>query len=276
MVAQLQNLYAQARAFLIREMAVPNAESILLGYLDRPDRGPGPRTLRDVYRGLLDSAQNANMKRGVVSGSIDGIDALGAVLFAFDPHKTRSVYGLDDVALLDAIERTLKPRSRNGIRRTARSIWPHFCRAALSGAAFLSQFESVDDFLSWARQFYGDPRSAAALPLLLSEEIHGFGYPLACDFLKELGFMNYGKPDVHLIDILTGVGVCPQRASAYQVQKTIVEIAKANQVTPYHVDKLFWLIGSGRFDRHPELGTLGSIGRKKRKFIEAFGHIVTS
>lgn len=39
-------------------------------------------------------------------------------------------------------------------------------------------------------------------------------------------------------------------------------------VTPYNVDKLFWLIGSGNFSGNPEIGLNGKIGGRKKQFIE--------
>ena len=49
------------------------------------------------------------------------------------------------------------------------------------------------------------------MPLILAAEIEGIGYTLACDFLKELGFIEYGKPDVHVIEIFVGIGLCPPK-----------------------------------------------------------------
>jgi len=108
-----------------------------------------------------------------------------------------------------------------------------------------------------------------ALPMILAAEIEGIGYPLACDFLKELGFVEYGKPDVHVIDIFVGIGLCKPKPSPYQVQKTITKIAEAAGVSAYNVDKLFWLIGSGKFYKHEhkQLGKNGHIGRMKEEFI---------
>jgi hypothetical protein len=39
-------------------------------------------------------------------------------------------------------------------------------------------------------------------------------------------------------------------------------------VTPYNVDKLFWLIGSGYFYDDPHVGKRGKIGSQKKAFIE--------
>lgn len=130
------------------------------------------------------------------------------------------------------------------------------------------QFSSGEEFYVWANHFYQDKRSIAALPMIMAEEIYGIGYPLACDFLKELGFVNYGKPDVHIINIFTDLGLCVKGSSPYEIQKIIVQIAEAKNVSPYNVDKLFWLIGSGKFYDHPELGNRGNIGRNKDDFIK--------
>ena len=110
----------------------------------------------------------------------------------------------------------------------------------------------------------------AALPLILAAETEGIGYPLACDFLKELGFVDYGKPDVHVIDIFVGIGICKKGASPYHVQKIISQIAMETDVSSYNVDKLFWLIGSGKFYKHPEIGNNGLIGRKKAQFVAEY------
>jgi len=84
------------------------------------------------------------------------------------------------------------------------------------------------------------------LPMLLSKEIRGFGFALACDFLKELGYRDYPKPDVYLIKIFYGLGLA-KSTEPYEVYKSIIEMAEAVGEDAYTVDKIFWLIGSGKF-----------------------------
>jgi hypothetical protein len=81
----------------------------------------------------------------------------------------------------------------------------------------------------------------------LKEEILGFGFALACDFLKEIGFMEYGKPDVWLRKIFVSLELCPPEATDNELLKAIIRVAQNSGVTPYKVDKVFWLIGSGNF-----------------------------
>lgn len=95
--------------------------------------------------------------------------------------------------------------------------------------------------------FYKDDRARPALPLLLQNKVNGFGLALACDFLKELGYVKYAKPDVYLKKIFTSLELCSAKASDYDVLEAIIRVAQHAGVTPYKVDKVFWLIGSGDF-----------------------------
>jgi hypothetical protein len=51
------------------------------------------------------------------------------------------------------------------------------------------------------------------------------------------------------------------------VFKAVARVASNVGVTPYNVDKLFWLIGSG-FYEDPHIGHKGMIGSLKKQFIE--------
>ena len=261
----MRSTYLTAKKFLIRELACPDAKDILESYLSLPDQSNKPVSLSELFQRLLSSAQNANMKASVIGGSIGGIQNLGRALYHFNPRKVGRAFANNPEGLLKHIIKILNPSGQ--IRTTARSIWPKYCKTILSAATFFGQFKSGEDFYDWANHFYGDQRSMAALPMVLAAEIDGIGYPLACDFLKELGFVNYGKPDVHVMQIFSGIGLCPEKASPYQVQKVIAQIAEASGVSAYNVDKVFWLIGSGKFYNHPNIG---NIGHKKAQFIAEF------
>lgn len=74
-------------------------------------------------------------------------------------------------------------------------------------------------------------------------------FALACDFLKEIGYTNLVKPDIHMIEItkaLTGKtedGDCDD-AVCFDI---LVKTAKKEGVQPYKLDKVLWLICSGKF-----------------------------
>ncbi len=63
----------------------------------------------------------------------------------------------------------------------------------------------------------------------------------------------------------------PHGSSDYEVFKAVARVARNSGVTPYNVDKLFWLVASWYFYDDPQLGNNGRIGRRKERkerFIE--------
>ena len=158
--------------------------------------------------------------------------------------------------------------SRGIINLTPTGLWPKYCRTILCSARFLSRFSSADDFYEWVDFFDGDERARLSLPLLLATEVDGFGFALACDFLKELGYENFSKPDVHVKDIFWAIDLCPWGTGDYEVFKAVARVARNAGVTPYNVDKVFWLVGSGYFYDDPHVGHHGRIGGRKEEFIE--------
>ena len=227
---------------------------------------PRPDTIAGLYERMLESAQSANMKAGVIGGSIGGVENLGLVLCDFEPSRVLEKYPSRWEDVLDDIVAQLKPRG--SVPRTSGSIWPRYCRSVLSGARFLSQFSTADDFYRWVDLFDEDERARPALPLLLAQEIEGIGFALACDFLNGLGYENFSKPDVHVKDIFGGLGLCAEGAGDYEVFRAVGRLARNACVTPYNADKLFWLVGSGYFYDDPHIGNKGRIGRHKKEFIE--------
>ena len=258
--------YGLARAYLPRLNITGVTDALVERYLNPASLNPRPTTKQGLYQRVLESAQNANMKAGVIGRSIGGVEKLAPVLANFAPDAVLAKYGTDWQAILDDIEKTLKPRGQ--IRRTPRSIWPHYCQTIISAAAFVEQFGTADEFFAWVDFFDRDDRARPSLPMLLSHEIEGFGFALSSDFLKELGYVDFPKPDVHLRDIFTALGLLQDGEDDYQLFKAIVRVARNATVTPYNADKTFWLIGSGFFYNDPHIGNNGRIGNYKQEFIK--------
>jgi hypothetical protein len=191
---------------------------------------PRPDTLAGLYEHMLESAQSANMKAGVIGGSIGGVANLGPLLCDFEPAEVLEKYRSGWEGVLDDIVEQLKPSG--SVPRTSRSIWPRYCRSVLSGARFLSQFLTAEDFYRWVDLFDEDERARPALPLLLAQEIEGLGFALACDFLNGLGYENFSKPDVHVKEIFGALGLCAEGAGDYEVFRAVGRLARNADVTP--------------------------------------------
>ncbi len=262
--------YELAKGYLPSLGITGVTHTLIEKYQNLSSRKPRPVSKEELYQHTLEHAQNTGMKRRVIGESINGVDKLGTVLYEFNPTEVLDKYGANWEAVLDRIVKELNPRGQ--IRRTQRSIWPHYCQTILSAAAFIDQFNSADKFYEWIDFFDQDDRARASLPMLLSHEITGFGFALSCDFLKELGYAKFPKPDVHLRDIFTALELCPDGTDDYHLFKAIIRVASHSNVTPYATDKVFWLIGSGNFYEDQEIG---KIGGHKQDFIEFARHKIS-
>lgn len=210
---------------------------------------PRLTSLSKIYVRLLESMSN---KQGMPK-SIGNVRRLSTVLSAFSPADVHERYGLDWLALFDEIKRKIKPQSRMN-KGVPQNYWVVFAKGALDSAAFLSKFKSGEHFAETVSQFANNEILVPAFPKLLEFEIHGLGFALACDFLKESGWPEYAKPDVHTKKILSGVGLAD--GSDYGTFKAILLIAKHVGETPYTVDKFIWLTGSGNlYHRHEKFKT---------------------
>ena len=258
-----KELYNLAYEFLLTKKGV--TENLIKKHF-QPEHNK-PKDINTIYQRLCETAQNKQSSSNVIGGSIDGVDKLKNVLFDFDPKEVvRNYTKLDSNKLLDKIITELKPKGK--IRRTSRSIWPQFCQSVIDSAYFLTEFDSANAFYEWAEFFANDEKAKPALPMMISIEISGIGFPLACDFFKEIGFMNFGKPDVHLKEIFKALNLIDPNENSpikqdYQTLKLIDKIARDNGITSFEVDKIFWLIGSGNF----YLDDI-KIGRNRNEFIE--------
>ena len=258
--------YQLAKDYL-PSLGIEGVNAILIEkYLNPLTLNPKPTSKEGIYQRILESAQNANMKAGVIGRAIGGVEKLSLVLHGFNPKAVTDKYMGDWEAVLDDIVENIKPRGE--VRRTSRSIWPHYCQTILSAAKFVEQFSSAYDFFGWIDFFDRDDRARASLPMLLSQEIQGFGFALSCDFLKEMGYVNFPKPDVHLRDIFTALSLCKYKSDDYSLFKAVIRVARNAGVSAYSADKAFWLIGSGNFYNDIHIGNKGRIGSKKWAFIE--------
>jgi len=198
-------------------------------------------SMHDGFWHLVNSLTNKVGMRA----TIGAIDPLESFLFGFDPWQTHSNYQDDWKHLFTNIKENHTPPDPMDINKPT-SYWAIFCRGVLSGAEFLSRFKSFKSFDVFVNSFAFNDISIAALPILLDQEIFGMGFPLGCDWLKEMGYGDYGKPDTHTIDILYGTGLA-QSQDNYEVLKTMVKMARINDELPAVVDRLLWFIGSGKY-----------------------------
>jgi len=177
--------------------------------------------------------------------TIGGVEKLAEVLFSFDSDRVADAYP-SYVDLLQEILRTKVVTPSPIDVDNQRSHWVIYSKSVISSANFLRNFKSAKAFHEFVESFYCNAHSRLALPLLLKEEIAGFGFALACDFLKESGYKGFVKPDTHLNDICRAAGLT-SATTDFGVFKDVIAYCEARDLVPYEFDKLIWLVGSGNF-----------------------------
>jgi hypothetical protein len=223
-----------------------------------------PNSIRELYRNLLMHAQN----RQGMPNSIGDIDKLKDLLFNFDPKLVSKNY-TDWQDLFIKIQNSYEPPGRMEIDNS-RNLWVVYSKSILSTSKFLSRFESLTQFEEYVDQFISTNNVdlRIALPLLLSEELFGFGFALSCDFIKENVSPEFVKPDVHIKDIFIGIDICSESDTDFVVFRKIINFSKDTGKKPYWIDKLFWLVGSKTYYVNDRYSKSEKINTSKKELIE--------
>ena len=217
-----------------------------------------PNSINAVLRQMVNSLTN---KQGY-NNFIADVDDMKDVLQDYNPPQIVDKFGNKWEDLFKEFQLKFGNSYKMDINNK-RNAWVMYSKGVLSCATFLSNFKTIQEFDGFVKSFFLNEFTIAALPMLLEKEIFGFGFPLACDFLKELGYCQYGKPDVHLKKIFIELKLVDSD-SDYEIFKRIVKIGRIVNQEPVIVDKIFWLIGSGNFHMSDDL----SIGSQKSAFID--------
>lgn len=194
-------------------------------------------SLTDVYVRFIGSAQNYQAMPNII-GFYKRKEEFSSILFNFDFNKIAELTEED-------LYRNFREKFHVTSRETSRNSWLKWSRAVIDSAKFIGGFRDAEDFDRFVKRFNYNSTSRMALPLLIQAKISGIGFALACDALKELGYTDYSKPDVHLIEVFQQVGIC--EGNPISVYEAIGRMADDCDETPYKVDKVFWLICSGKY-----------------------------
>ena len=250
-----QLVYKEAQEYLmnIKPPDIDDLNKYFVG--DRKDF----TTLQDVYEQIIHSAQNYQRMPNVIKFN-ERQDKIKEILYFYDFDKIKD-YKIDELyyKFRAAFDVTSEDSKHNSWRKWSKSI--------ITAANFMNDFKSIDDFRNFVDLFKYNLPTRMALPLLMQTKINGMGFALACDCLKELGYLDYPKPDVHLIDVFVTLDLSEKEPiNVFEAIVRMAEYCKEidEEVTPYKIDKIIWLICSGRF----YLDDI-SIGRHKEEFIES-------
>ncbi len=231
-----------------------------------------PEDFKIIYERLCETGQNHSMFSNVIGGSIGGFENLEGVLCGFNPYDVLEEYKGDEVKnFLQKVKITF---NKDDSIMEEGSIWTRYAKTVFDVAHFITLYNHPSDFYKMANSLTENPKTAISLPLYIASQIRGIGFTLACDFIKELGFVNFGKPDVHIKEIFKALGFIEKSGNDMRenldsinvlsrIADTVRKTSGQDKVTPYAVDKVLWLIGSGNFYK-----TQQRTGNNRNRFVE--------
>ena len=250
------NTYQLAYSYLVNMLPEELSEDDLQKYFIGDRRNFD--SVQDIYEQFIHSAQNYQRMPNVIKYD-QRREHIKDILADFD---VQIIKNMNADELYYKFRETFQVTSKD----TPKNSWRKWSHSAIDAAKFMSNFKDADDFRGFVAQFDYNRPTRMALPLLISTKISGIGFALACDTLKELGYLSYPKPDVHLIAVFSQLGLSEE--DPISVFEAIVEMAEVckevdPESSPYKLDKIIWLICSGRF----YLDDI-SVGRHKDDFIK--------
>lgn len=189
-----------------------------------------PKDRKDLFEGLIESAQNYYNMPNIIKYSIR-------------KEEIRKILHDDNLEWIkeqDAEELYNVLIKKYNSSKVSNS-WHKWTCSVIDSAKFVLEYKSLDEFEKFVKMMDKDIKTRIAMPLIISRKIKGMGFALGCDFLKELGFENYSKPDVHIKDIFEKIGWVPDRNEI----KVFEEVNKMSEVVnekAFFIDKVLWVI----------------------------------
>ena len=251
----LQRVYKFSYNYLLEKALGYITEDRINAFISECD-GKNCNSLIDVYELLLAMLQDYNRFPNVIK-FYDRKNEMKRILHNFD---------LEYIA--DQTPEKLLSAFKNEFGFEKDKLWLRYTKGVISGAKFMLAFSSFDEFKSIIDYFDENDMTREALALYLPNKIHNMGFAIACNWLKELGYSHFAKPDTHTKDICAALGLSSPQDDIGCFE-AMAKIAREASVKEYTVDKVWWAICSGKFYRDGvELPDAGS-SKLKRDFILA-------
>lgn len=208
----------------------------------------------NLYR-LCVSLQNSGVMRNSIKFNDKGYEEnIKTVLCGFDAGTAANKYAKwEDIynAIIDT------GISDNGSREKRETNWGKYCRGLYGGLNFLinkngeNEINKLVTTTELTDENIGKVRK-------ISEEIHGLGFALTCDWLKECGCAWLAKPDVHIKEVvkhLTGKNTVKDKDVLQEMFLWTDAVNNSKDkngsvdpnLTAYKLDKIIWLLCTGEF-----------------------------
>ena len=211
---------------------------------------------------LASSLQNSGMMHNSIrfNESKERYDHIKKVLCDFDAKKVLKKYN-DWKDLYDAL--TNKGDLDNGTQKDTndkKTNWGKYAKGLYDGVVFLEKKDGNQMITNLCESPVEDYELVNKIEEIkkIEKNIHGLGFALVCDWLKECGCTWLAKPDTHIKIVCSAISkvIDPNKVNAemtdIDIIKFVFKFAKGIQpdhpdATAYKLDKIIWLICTGNF-----------------------------
>ena len=201
---------------------------------------------------LCSSLQNSSMMRNSIKFNDSSFQcnrkAIGETLLEFNTIKAIEKYNNWKEVYNVITERV----TDKGKGKNKETNWEKYCKGIYDGLQFLN----AENGESKIKRLAGitEPTDEDFMEIInISDKIHGLGYALTCDWLKECGCVWLAKPDGHINSVImhiTGDNKIKENDVVREMftwAKTIREENIDPDATAYKLDKIIWLLCTGDF-----------------------------
>lgn len=200
---------------------------------------------------LAISLQNSGMMRNSIKyDDINNRSVIKNVLCNYNALKANNRYKSWKDIYYSMLASGIKDK---GLKKKKESNWEKYCRGLYDGLRFLTKRngeKTINKLIDTDNTIYLNDN--IDMIKTIAKEIHGLGFALTCDWLKECGCMWLAKPDVHIKTVVNYMdnGNLNVQISDSDVIKRVyqwAEVIDRKDVTPYKIDKIIWLLCTGNF-----------------------------
>ena len=210
---------------------------------------------KNVLYHLCSSLQNSGMMHNSIkfnSKTSNNNKLITVALNNMDLKKSMSEFRSDKDIYKKFIKLGIKD---NGTGNNKETNWKKYCKGLYDGMAFLYKENGLQILknLTKAEDLIEDNLKHITS---ISEGIHGLGFALTCDWLKESGCIWLAKPDVHINEVVKKIISCDEIKDIDTLifmdswAKLLRTGKKHKDVTTYKLDKVIWLLCTGNFYLH--------------------------
>lgn len=186
----------------------------------------------------------------------DGKAALDKFNNAEELYNALTDVGRLDAGLQKQINNDTKAEARakkKGMHYTPKkhlpTNWQKYANGLFDGLKFLYNEKGIELIDGLCKDPTSENELKSKLKTLggIEKRIHGLGFALCCDWIKECGARWLAKPDVHIKVVASYAAQNEELLSDQKTIEFMYSWATEAGTTAYELDKVIWLICTGNF-----------------------------